>query len=73
MIWFGLVVGNQERRVKYKTRLSKEGFRQRRDNSENIQDHWAMELGKGLLAIQYAGFQLGWSSKALDLKDDSVT
>ena len=38
----------------------------------NIQDHWEMESGKGLLSIQYAGFQLGQSSKALDLKDDSV-
>ena len=28
-----------------------------------------MELGKGLISIQYAGFQLGSSSKALDLKD----
>ena len=56
---FGLVVGNQERRVQYKTRLSKEGFRKRRDNSENIQDHWEMDSGKGLLSIQYAGFQLG--------------
>ena len=30
-----------------------------------------MESGRGLLAIQYAGFQLGQSSKELDLKDDS--
>ena len=29
-----LVVGNQERRIQYKTKLSKEDFRQRRDNSE---------------------------------------
>ena len=54
-----LVVGYQERRVQYKTRMSKEDFRQRRGNSENTRDHWAMESGKGLLAIQYAGFQLG--------------
>ena len=31
-----------------------------------------MELGKDLLANQYSGFQLGQSSKTLDLKDDSV-
>ena len=31
-----------------------------------------MESRKDLLANQYAGFQLGWSSKTLDLKDDSV-
>ena len=54
-----LVVGNQERMVRYKTRVSKEDFRKRRDVSGNIQDHWAMESGKVLLAIQYAGFQLG--------------
>ena len=59
MFDFWLVVGNQERRVRYKARLGKEDFRQRRDNSENIQDHWAMESGKGLLANQYTGFQLG--------------
>ena len=47
------------RRVQYKTRLSKEDFRKRKDISGNIQDHRAMESGKGLLAIQYAGFQLG--------------
>ena len=63
---FGLVVGNHERRVRYKTRLRKEDFGKRRANSENIQDHWAMESGKGLLVIQCEGF------KALDLKDDSV-
>ena len=40
--------------------------------SRNTRDHWAMESRKGLLAIQYAGFQLGQLSKALDLKDDSV-
>ena len=40
--------------------------------SKNTQDHWEMESRKGLLDIQYAGFQLGQSSKALDLKDDSV-
>ena len=56
MFDFCLVVGNQERRVQYKTRLSEEDFRQRRDNLGNIQDHWAMESGKGLLAIQYVGF-----------------
>ena len=38
----------------------------------NIQDHWEMESGKNFLANQYAGFQLGQPSKALDLKDDSV-
>ena len=38
----------------------------------DIQHHWAMESGKDLLANQYAGFQLGQSSKSLDLKDDSV-
>ena len=54
-----LVVGNQARKVQYETRTSKEGFRQRRDTLGNIQDHWAMESRKGLLAIQYAGFQLG--------------
>ena len=27
-----------------------------------------MESGKGLLAVQYAGFRLGYSSKALDPK-----
>ena len=54
-----LVVGNQEIRVQYKTRMSKEDFRKRRDDSNKIQYHWAMELGKGLLAIQRAGFQLG--------------
>ena len=31
-----------------------------------------MDSGKVLLAIQCAGFQLGQSSKELDLKDDSV-
>ena len=31
-----------------------------------------MESGKDLLANQHAGFQLGQSSKTLDLKDDSV-
>ena len=31
-----------------------------------------MESGKDFLANQYAGFQLGQSSKTLDLKDDSV-
>ena len=41
--------------------------------SKNTRDHWEMDLGKGLLAIQYVGFYLGQSSKALDLKDDSVT
>ena len=40
--------------------------------SRNIQDHWAMDSGKGLPAIQYADFQLGQSSKEQDLKDDSV-
>ena len=40
--------------------------------SKNTRDHCVMESGKGLLVIQYAGFQLGQSSKALDLKDDSV-
>ena len=59
MFDYCVVVGNQERRVQYQKRLSKEDFRQRRDDSENIHDHWAMESGKGLLAIQYAGFQLG--------------
>ena len=54
-----LVVGNQERKVRYKTRMSKEEFRKRRYNSEKIQDHWAMESGKGLLVIQCAGFWLG--------------
>ena len=54
-----LVVGNQEGRVQYKTRMSKEDFRQRRDDSKNTRDHWEMESGKGLLAIQYSGFQLG--------------
>ena len=54
-----LVVGNQEGRVQYKTRMSKEGFRKRTDNSENIRYHWEMESGKGLLAIQHAGVQLG--------------
>ena len=53
---FALVAGNQERRFQYKTRMSKEDFNQRRDDSENIQYHWAMESGKGLLSIQYAGF-----------------
>ena len=52
--------------------MRKEDFRQRRDISGNIQDHWAMESGKDLLSNQYIGFQLGQSSKALDLKDDSV-
>ena len=56
---FCLVVGNQKGRVQYKTRMRKKVFRQRKDNSESIQDHWAMDSGKGLLAIQYAGFQLG--------------
>ena len=56
---FCLVVGNQEGRVQYKTRMCKEDFMQMRDDSENIQDHWEMESRKGLLAIQYAGFQLG--------------
>ena len=59
MFDFCLVVGNLEKRVQYKTRMRKEDFRQRRDNSENTRDHWAMESGNGLLAIQYAGFQLG--------------
>ena len=31
-----------------------------------------MESGKDFLANQYAGFQLGYSSKTLDLKDDSA-
>ena len=40
-----LVVGNQERRVQYKTRMSKEDFRQRRDDSENIRTigKWSQE------------------------------
>ena len=59
MFDFCLVVGNQEIRVQYKTRMRKEDFRTRRDDSESIQDYWEMESGKGLLAIQYAGFQLG--------------
>ena len=54
-----LVVGNQEIRVQYKTRLRKEDLSKRRGNSGNIQDHWAMESGKGLLVVQYVGFQLG--------------
>ena len=49
----GLVVGNQERRVQYKTRMSKE------DDFREHKDHWEMESGKGLLVIQYVGFQLG--------------
>ena len=32
---FCLVAGNQEGRVQYKTRMRKEDFRQRRDNSWN--------------------------------------
>ena len=46
-----LVVGNLEIKVQYKTRMGKEDFRQRGDDSANIQYHWAMESGKGLLAI----------------------
>ena len=54
-----LVVWNQEIRVQYKTRMSKDDFRQRRDTPGNIQDHWAMESGKGLLAIQCVGLSVG--------------
>ena len=56
-VW--LIVGNQERRVQYKTRLSKEDLGRGEIIQRNNQDHWEMESGKGLLAIQYAGFQLG--------------
>ena len=50
------VAENQEGWFQYKIRLSKEDLGKRRDNSGNIQDHWAMESGKGLLAIQCASF-----------------
>ena len=53
-----MVAGYQERRVQYKTRMSKGDFRKRRDIPGNIQDHWAMESGRGLLAIRCAVFQL---------------
>ena len=54
-----ILFGCWESGKEYKARMSKEDFRQRRYKSEKTRDHWAMESGKGLLAIQYAGFQLG--------------
>ena len=53
------VAGYQEGRVQYKTRMSKEDFRKRRDISEKIRDNWEMKSRKGLLAIQYSRLLIG--------------
>ena len=55
-----MVVGNQERRFQYETRMSKEDFRQRRDYSENIKTigQWSQE--RVYLLFNMHGFS--WAS-----------
>ena len=57
--WFvclilSLVVGNQEGRVQFRTRMRKEDFRQRRGKSENIKTigQWSQERVYLLLSMQ---------------------
>ena len=49
-----LVVGNHERRVQYKTRMSKGDFRKRRDDSKNIKTigQWSQERIFFLITMQ---------------------
>ena len=67
---FGLVVGNQERRVQCKTRMSKEDFRQRRDDSENIRTigKWSQErfyLLFNMQAFSWASHLKHWILKMI--------
>ena len=67
-----LVVGNQERRAQFKTRMRKRKFRQRRGESGKHRDHWEMESGKGLLSINMQAFSWASHLKPWILQDYGV-
>ena len=65
-----LVVGNMERRVQYKTRMGKEDFRQRRDDSEKIETigKWSQErvyLLFNMKAFSWASYLKHWILKMI--------